>query len=432
MGKSAPSAPDPYATAQAQAQANVQTAQTTAALDRYDQQTPWGSLTWSQPDPTNNPNHYVSTTTVSQPAQNLINDALNTSTQLQQGIGNLTTDVNNSMANQPKVPTLSGAPNLQDVNLGGVNLTGSNLLSSTQPQLALAQGMTGATAGTLAQALGNANNNLSGGLSYANTPGVPTLDANTVGMQQDAQFAKQMQLLQPQLQQQDASEANKLWSMGLTPGDEAYNNEMSTYNAGRNNLLSNVANNAVTGGLQSAEGLNASQLANQQQAVSQDNSLYSLPASVAAQLAGAYGTASGTTTPLYSTQLGQAGLVNNQELSQQGFNNNAQLQQAGFNNGVATTTTNMNNSAAQGNYQNQVGAQQQLLNALASLRSGTQVSQPMFAGENTGTQVAQTPLASSVYNTAAMNNQYAGQTMGGLGSLLGAGISNIGDIASLF
>lgn len=48
MGKSAPEAPDPYATAQAQAGFNQQTALTQQALNMVNQVTPYGSLTYSQ------------------------------------------------------------------------------------------------------------------------------------------------------------------------------------------------------------------------------------------------------------------------------------------------------------------------------------------------------------------------------------------------
>ena len=48
LGKSAPEAPDPYATAQAQAQFNNQTAQTQQALNMVNQVTPYGTLTYEQ------------------------------------------------------------------------------------------------------------------------------------------------------------------------------------------------------------------------------------------------------------------------------------------------------------------------------------------------------------------------------------------------
>ena len=41
-------APDPYAVARAQGQANIEAARVTAMMNRADQITPWGSQLWSQ------------------------------------------------------------------------------------------------------------------------------------------------------------------------------------------------------------------------------------------------------------------------------------------------------------------------------------------------------------------------------------------------
>ena len=48
MGKSAPSPPDPYATAQAQGQMNAETARTQARLNRADTYTPMGNVTYTE------------------------------------------------------------------------------------------------------------------------------------------------------------------------------------------------------------------------------------------------------------------------------------------------------------------------------------------------------------------------------------------------
>lgn len=75
MGKSspkAPAAPDPVATAAAQTATNVETAQTQAALNRVNQVTPYGTLTYSQPDPTN-PNQWQVQQTLSPQEQALQN-----------------------------------------------------------------------------------------------------------------------------------------------------------------------------------------------------------------------------------------------------------------------------------------------------------------------------------------------------------------------
>ena len=47
-GNDAPSPPDPIATANAQGAANVDAARITTALNRANQVTPWGNLSWSR------------------------------------------------------------------------------------------------------------------------------------------------------------------------------------------------------------------------------------------------------------------------------------------------------------------------------------------------------------------------------------------------
>jgi hypothetical protein len=104
MGKSKPSpppAPDPTVTAAAQTASNIQTAQTQAALNRVNQTTPYGNVTYSQPDP-NNPNQWQATQTLSPQEQNLQNlswQAQNTygnigNNQLSQVAGSLSQPIN--------------------------------------------------------------------------------------------------------------------------------------------------------------------------------------------------------------------------------------------------------------------------------------------------------------------------------------------------
>jgi hypothetical protein len=87
MGKSsskAPAAPDPYATASAQGAANKETAITQAQLNMVNQETPYGSLTYSERGKTSDGNpQYTAKTTLS-PAQQQILDQSN---QAQIGFG---------------------------------------------------------------------------------------------------------------------------------------------------------------------------------------------------------------------------------------------------------------------------------------------------------------------------------------------------------
>jgi hypothetical protein len=51
MGKkSGPKAPDPKATAEAQAEANKEAIIASALVNRYDTTTPWGTVSWDRPD----------------------------------------------------------------------------------------------------------------------------------------------------------------------------------------------------------------------------------------------------------------------------------------------------------------------------------------------------------------------------------------------
>lgn len=74
MGKSAPkapAAPDPVALSNAQSTSNIATAQTEAALNRVNQITPQGNLTYTIPDPKNAPNSWTATQTLSPAEQHL-------------------------------------------------------------------------------------------------------------------------------------------------------------------------------------------------------------------------------------------------------------------------------------------------------------------------------------------------------------------------
>jgi hypothetical protein len=105
MGKSAPSPPNPYQTAQAQSQFNTQAAETQAQLDRVNQYTPYGDQTY-----THNGNNWSEYTTLSPQEQQLFNTQ--TGNQLAQG--NIEHDLLGNVAS-----TLSTPLNLQTGANGG-------------------------------------------------------------------------------------------------------------------------------------------------------------------------------------------------------------------------------------------------------------------------------------------------------------------------
>src|SRR5262249_1841460 len=106
---SAPAAPDPVATAQAQTASNVQTAQTQAALNRVNQYTPYGSLVYSQPDP-KNPNQWQAVQTLSPQEQALYN----LSTNAQQLYGNTALNMFGTAAQSLRTPINTDYSSVRD------------------------------------------------------------------------------------------------------------------------------------------------------------------------------------------------------------------------------------------------------------------------------------------------------------------------------
>lgn len=72
-------APDPYAVANAQGQANTEAARITAMMNRADQITPWGSQLWSQTPAQAGTDQWTSTITLDPRAQSLLNQQFETS-----------------------------------------------------------------------------------------------------------------------------------------------------------------------------------------------------------------------------------------------------------------------------------------------------------------------------------------------------------------
>lgn len=107
MSLSAPSAPDPVATANAQTQTNEATAAYQARINDVNQVNPYGSLTYSQSgtDPATGAPIYTSTENLNQPEQNLFNTYVNT----QQGLGNAANSLIGNLGS-----SLTQAPNLSN------------------------------------------------------------------------------------------------------------------------------------------------------------------------------------------------------------------------------------------------------------------------------------------------------------------------------
>jgi hypothetical protein len=243
VGKpSAPAAPDPIQTAQAQTASNVATATNNAALNRVDQYTPYGSSTYqiTGTDPNGTP-HYAQTVSLSPTEQRLLDMA-------QQGQG---------VFGQTALNTLGNIQNTYNTpfSYGGPNPTGMV-----------------ANSGNIQTSLGSQN--------YQ----------DAIKQAQDAAYQGQTQYLDPQFQQGQQALDAKLANQGLSQGDTAYNDAQKNFGLQKQQAYGNAGYQAVQAGNQEqntlfGQNLSAGQFANtaQNQQFGQNLSAANLQNSASAQ-----------------------------------------------------------------------------------------------------------------------------------------------------
>jgi hypothetical protein len=374
VGKSkpkAPAAPDPNVVAAAQTQQNKGTAIYNAALNRIDQVTPWGSLTYTQNGVDAN------------------------------GIPKYTQNINLS----PEQQKLLESDNKISQALSNLGLS---QLGSVSEKLGQQFNYNGAPA----QVNGVDKSNFINGVGYGkiqndvDTSKVPDLIGGAdlvkdLQTQRDALYNQQTAFLDPQWKQDQSDLENKLISQGITQNSDAWNRATGDFSRNREFAYNNARNSAITGG-----GAEQSRLFNIGLASNQN---------------------------AYNQALQNAQFHN--QAQAQGFGqafNNAQLNNSNqntlFNQGV--TNANLQNQGRNQYINEQNYLRQQPLNELNALRSGSQVTSPQFSGVPQAL-VGNTDIA-SLYNNqyqgqlANYNAQQAGNnalTSGlfGLGSaFLGA------------
>lgn len=367
MGKSSPSAPaapDPVKTANAQTASNIDTANAQAALNHSNQITPWGSQIWTQgPKNSDGTSSWTSTITLDPSQQGL----LNSNNQISQILAQLGIKQAGAVGSALDKPVdFSSAPAIQN----------NPLQSSAGKQ-------------------GQIQSNIAYGgpiQSSVNMSGVPSLvggDAlnDAAKRNQAAAYSQQTAYLDPQYKQQQSDLENKLVQQGVTQNSDAWNRAMDDFGRQRTFDYNNAYNNSFATGLAANNQLYSQGLSSNQNAYAQ--------ALANAQFA----------NQAQAQQFGQ-------NATQANFANAAQNQ--GFGQGLANAQLN-NQSASQAfqqslaarnqNLSEQQQAQQIPINLLNALRSGSQVTSPTFGSSPQG-NVANTDIA-SLYN-----NQYQGQLAG--------------------
>lgn len=383
-GSSAPAAPDPVATANAQADANIKAAQQGTAMSRYDQVTPFGSTKWSQDG-----------------------DKWTSTFQLDPAIEKMLGQYQGA-ANTP-LQTV-GTEGLPGVASGGDYMAiANNGLSSDQYGLNQAMGIRSNVADVVGKQMGQLSATYDKPFDYSGAPAMPTADEATRKNVEDAYYQRQTSRLDPQYRQMEAEMRTRLANQGLTEGSEAYNRELELLGRTRNDAYSTARNDATTNSTSELAKLFGMGLSARQQGVGEANYLRDQPLKEAQGLQGLY---SG-----YNADV-NAGLGT--QMAQQQNRTNTASQMAGLDSSLRGNA--LNERLTLNNQQQQ--QRSQLLNELIGLTSGSQI-QGGGAGQ---VDVAAAPIAQSIYNTyqgqlQAQANANAGKSglLSGIGALGSAG-----------
>lgn len=455
-----PPVPDPVVTANAQGQANDASTRLMTQLNRANQVTPFGSQTWS-----NNGDDWTSTLNLDPRIVQALTTQLDTSNGLQGATQDALGRVNSTLGRPP--PTALGsytdalnftnqqsqtpglntsadwnvnsglnygqAGTLTQGNLPGVRRGVDNSRVTQQ-----AQGMMAPTEMTLLNQLKQFN-----GMGA-----LPQASDTTRQQVENALYARDTSRLDPQYQQQENQLRSSLLNRGLTEGSPAWNAEMANFGQQKNDAYSTARNDAITmGGNEEAQQLQSA-LGIRQQGVNELGAA-----------GNAYGGATGALSQMLGQGIAQQGADTAQRVGEAGintstFNANQAAQVAQQNANTALFGTQQQAYGQQFNDVNQARATQQqldqsklsgisglannwfnmqgaersnVLNELASLRSGMQVQQPTFGQTPSGATNQPAPIAQSIWNAyqANQNNYNTGvgssnQAMGGISSILAA------------
>lgn len=351
-GPSAPAAPDPVATAQAQAGYNREAAITQANLNRIDQYTPQGSITYQQIGTNSDGTPRYSQTQTYSPEQQALYDQQNQIAQAlgstaQQQIGRVN-DTMNSTFNydnmQPMTTNVNGAP-VQRVS-GTPNL---------QSDIA--------NAGPIQRSVG---------------PTDFSADGQRVA---DAVYGQATSRLDPQFKNSQSDFEARMAAQGIPVGSEAYNRQADQNARDKTDAYNDANYRAIQAGGAEQSRLFGLQLQQGQFANQAQDQQYTQNAGDAT----------------FHNQTAQTGFQNN--MAATGFNNQAGAQE--FNQNL--TNANLNNAARQQQIQEATYLRNLPLNDIAALLgTGGGVQNPQFSS------VSQVGVAAPDY-MGQVNNTYADQ-----------------------
>ena len=456
MGKStpsAPAAPDPYATANAQADANIRAAQATAALNRVNQIGPRGSITWSQPSAAQ-PTASGSSQSISVPGVGNIN------------VPNFSGSGATYDMSQPWTQTTTLDPADQALLTGSQGIGQKALDTFRMPDLAYSAAGAAAPVTSLSPTgyavqsqvgnvgdiqrsipgFGNIQTSVGNGgpiQGRADTRGVqaiPTADNAALNQAINATYNQATSRLDPQWDLQQRQLETQLANQGIPQNSDAWNQAMSQFQRQKTDAYNTAENQAVLTGNtveqnQFGMGLAANQagignalnlgnFANQAQAQRFGQGLQAGEFGNAAQAQGfgqnAQNAAFGNTAQNQAYQQAANNLMLNNAAQSQVFGQG--LQSAQFANQAGQQT--FANNLANQQLNNQAG-QQALSNLMNLVNLPNSINNPSFAGVPQANVNAPDFLGAQSLATQAQMAQYQQQMQnqaakkGGIGSLGG-------------
>lgn len=391
-----PKAPDPKVVAQAQADANIRTAQGQTELNRYNETNPLGSQSWSR-DP-NNPNVYTLNTKYSPEVQSSLDSYLKNNALGQQGVTDLMGHVRNTLSQQaPKAPTANDANSI----ISEVDRRLYDNDPNVRKAMAVADqttGLVGDQANRLKQLYGTEFN-------YNNAPAMPTADEQTRQAVADAIYSKATSRLDPRFQQRDNDLATQLASQGITQGSAAYDREMQNLGREKTDAYGQATNDATVGSLDAMQKLFGMQLGARQQGVEEANTLRTMPTNEALAASQIAGGANANAIGQHASEINRGNAVA----------------------GISNALFNLKNSAFDAGNRERSQAIDEL-NAIRS-QTGAPIIPQFSSGAGGGAPVGQTPVADATYNSyqGLLNNYNAkvgsnNNMLSGLAGLGGAAL----------
>lgn len=373
-GGGAPSAPDPVATASAQQQTNQETARTQAALNRFDQYNPFGSLTWTQQPSAYNggEDKWTATQSLTPEAQAILDKQVASVGTLSDALGYRSQLVKDAFS--APVEGLGTAPDS-----AGILSSTQGLFSDQTADIARARAAATQQGTQLGQLTDKATQ---AGLNYsmASAPAMPELNQNTRQQVADAMYNQMTSRLDPKWNQAQSDMEAKLAAQGITQGSEAYNREMANMARDRNDAYTSAMNMAITGSTNAMQKEFATGLAARAQGQSEAKDSALIPMQSAAAMGQIADTSEGNVQAGMGAKLAQESAIPQIANALYGYQNTGRLQ--GFSDNDLQLTT--------------------LLNQLNALKGG-QITSPTFMNQQTGVNVAPTDYA-GIANSSYMSN----------------------------